>query len=161
MANIQSKAKLQINNADSKLFLTNPAERSTCFRSNVKKLSDRLQGHHLNNRKEDSDVTNLKQGIDQVETNIERMLKVVECNSFDEAVTYYSSLESDNCLLIERINEDNRRMDDVESEIQRLKGERCISEILEDRQLNKLECIPSMRKLRSHRLIKTIPTEEN
>jgi len=152
MANIQSKAKLQINNADSKLFLTNPAERSTCFRSNVKKLSDRLQGHHLNNRKEDSDVTNLKQGIDQVETNIERMLKVVECNSFDEAVTYYSSLESDNCLLIERINEDNR---------QRLKGERCISEILEDRQLNKLECIPSMRKLRSHRLIKTIPTEEN
>lgn len=92
---------------------------------------------------------------------MEKLVKVAECNSYQETLRHYAGLEEENRLLAESIELENSRIEQTEAEIERLRLERRISEIYEDRQLQKLEGLPSMRKVRSNRQIRTVVTEEN
>lgn len=103
----------------------------------------------------------LKYLIECIETKVEKLAKSSECSSCQEAVQFYAGVGEENARLARLIAEEERRIEEVEAEMTRIREERRISEVFESRQLGKLENLASTRKIRSVRQIKTTITEES
>jgi hypothetical protein len=89
------------------------------------------------------------------------LAKTSECGNCTEALEFYGSIEDENKKLVDLIFEEDRKIETIETEIERIRQERRISEIYESRQIGKLENLTSTRKIRSIKNIKTTITEES
>jgi hypothetical protein len=113
------------------LFMTNP--QTVMASSTIKKPSCRIEAqneHRLS--------SNLRFLIEETETKIEKLIKTTECSDFSEAVEYYNSIDDENDRLSDLIAEEDRKIEIAESEIERIRQERRVSEVYETRQIGKL-----------------------
>lgn len=77
--------------------------------------------HRIGLTSDNGSSNRLKGMIEELETKIQKISKIAECDSCEEAIKTYSNIEAEGEELLSQISEEDQKIEQTESEIERIK----------------------------------------